>query len=186
MLTASKKTVSPTDPQLSVWLAGPSDEARFGPAPVSAEHRLPAFAPAGLHRAGLMYASQDASGGSFVAGLEGQITPADGGELLLRIGVPRLLDVPDAEALLEAVLAGAQDVPPELRPAGTLELTRFCVHPADFKAHRWRMAVSLLFRLLNPEMTSLLQRSAGEAELWAAFDRLCSATPARDSGLSSH
>jgi len=134
--------------------------------------RLAAHAAAGCHRAGVLYANQYASGGSFLAGLEGEITPGTGAELIVRIGVPPMPGELDTErALLGAVIAGIEKASPEHRPAGTLELTRFFIHPADFILHRWTVAVSMLCRLLRAEMTTLLDRSATDAELWAAFER---------------
>jgi len=174
MLVAARKLTKSSDTQLRVWLATSCDDARFSPAPVTSEYQLAAFAAAGRHCAGLMYMNQYMAGGSFVVGLEGHITPADGAELTLRIGVPQIPEMPGAESeLTGAILAGLRDTPPEHRPMGILELTRFYVHTADFKTHRWKIATPLLCLLLSAKMTSLLERNASDAELWAAVEGVC-------------
>lgn len=157
--------------RIRIWLAPPCDDQRFTPATVTVERRFPASAPAGQHCAGVSYVNQNASGGSFLAILEGLITPIQGSELVVRVGVPPVPEVPGAESdLLAAVIRGIERVPPARRPAGDLELTRFVVHPVDLKYLRWEMATTWLLGLLGPGMAALLARNATSSELWAAFE----------------
>lgn len=103
--------------------------------------------------------------------LEARITPVQKAALLVKLGVPPLPDVPGAEPeLLAAVIRGIERVPTARRPTGSLELTRFFVHPSDFKLDRWEMASTWLVGLLGSGMTALLARSASSAELWTAFE----------------